>query len=47
VEKAVWLAAGKKLDDRWSRAQFVIVGTGIGYGELARMKADAKQFAPE
>jgi len=40
VEKKVWQAAGKKLDDRWGRAQLVLVGSGIRYGELARMKAE-------
>lgn len=40
VEKDRWEAAGKHLGDRWLAAQKTLLGSGLRYGELARLKQD-------
>lgn len=38
VEHARWQEAGEHLTERWRCAQVVLVGSGIRYGELARLE---------
>lgn len=40
IEKKRWLAVGKQLDERWLRAQEVLLGSGMRYSELARMREE-------
>lgn len=40
VETAVWRAAGKNLMERWRMAQETLLGSGLRYGELARLKPE-------
>jgi integrase len=40
IDKKRWQAVAKELDERWQKAQEVILGSGMRHGELARMRAE-------